>query len=99
MHTTSAQKDIVELGDVLVSIFDEKESHASFFLRKEGITRLALLNYLSHGVSVIPETTDAQKQSRKGRNVSLNKSPRIRNQAKQDTEVIHDGTHAKRGRR
>ena len=65
-HTTSAQKDIVELGDVLVSIFDEKESHASFFLRKEGITRLALLNYLSHGVSVIPETTDAQKQYRKG---------------------------------
>ncbi len=64
-HTTSAQKDIVELGDVLVSIFDERESYASFFLRKEGITRLSLLNYISHGVPVIPETTDVQKHSRK----------------------------------
>lgn len=64
-HTTSAQKDIVELGDVLVSIFDERESYASFFLRKEGITRLFLLNYISHGVPVIPETTDVQKHSRK----------------------------------
>ncbi len=64
-HTTSAQKEILELGDVLVSIFDEKESHASFFLRKEGITRLALLNYISHGVSVIPETTDVQKPVKK----------------------------------
>jgi ATP-dependent Clp protease ATP-binding subunit ClpA len=64
-HTTSAQKEILELGDVLVSIFDEKESHASFFLRKEGVTRLALLNYISHGVSVIPETTDVQKPVKK----------------------------------
>ena len=64
-HTTSAQKNIVELGDVLVSIFDERESHASFFLRKEGVTRLALLNYISHGVSVIPETMDTQKQGSK----------------------------------
>jgi ATP-dependent Clp protease ATP-binding subunit ClpA len=64
-HTTSAQKDIVELGDVLVSIFDERESYASFFLRKEGINRLALLNYLSHGVSVIPETADMHKQDKK----------------------------------
>ncbi|MEN6317510.1 MAG: ATP-dependent Clp protease ATP-binding subunit ClpA [Syntrophaceae bacterium] len=64
-HTTSAQKEIVELGDVLVSIFDEKESYASYYLRKEGITRLALLNYLSHGISVIPETPDAQKQDKK----------------------------------
>ncbi|MCX5845079.1 MAG: ATP-dependent Clp protease ATP-binding subunit ClpA [Deltaproteobacteria bacterium] len=64
-HTTSAQKNIVELGDVLVSIFDERESHASFFLRKEGVTRLALLNYISHGVSILPEATDTQKQDSK----------------------------------
>lgn len=64
-HTTSAQKDILELGDVLVSILDEKESHASFFLRKEGVNRLALLNYISHGISVLPETTDMQKPMKK----------------------------------
>jgi ATP-dependent Clp protease ATP-binding subunit ClpA len=64
-HTTSAQKDILELGDVLVSILDEKESYASFFLRKEGVNRLALLNYISHGISVLPEATDMQKPIKK----------------------------------
>ena len=53
-HTSSAQKRELDIGDVLISIFDEEESHAAFFLQHEGITRLDLLNYISHGVSVIP---------------------------------------------
>jgi len=56
-HITSAQKDVLELGDVYISIFDEKESHAAYFLSREGITRLDLLNYISHGVSIIPDQT------------------------------------------
>jgi ATP-dependent Clp protease ATP-binding subunit ClpA len=52
-HTSSAQKQTLELGDVLVSILDEKESHASFYLTREEISRIALLNYISHGVSVL----------------------------------------------
>ncbi|MHB8056188.1 MAG: Clp protease N-terminal domain-containing protein, partial [Candidatus Aminicenantales bacterium] len=44
-HTSSAQKEILDLGDVLVSILDEKESYASFYLQREGISRLALLNF------------------------------------------------------
>ena len=48
-HTSSAQKQILDLGDVLVSLLDEKESHASFYLQKEGITRMVLLNYIAHG--------------------------------------------------
>ncbi|MBM4313852.1 MAG: ATP-dependent Clp protease ATP-binding subunit ClpA [Deltaproteobacteria bacterium] len=52
-HTSSAQKQTLELGDVLVSILDEKESHASFYLQREEISRIALLNYISHGVSVL----------------------------------------------
>ena len=60
-HTTSAQKDVLELGDILVSILDEKESFASFFLKKEGVNRLTLLNYISHGVSVVPEEASVQQ--------------------------------------
>jgi len=60
-HITSAQKDVLELGDVLVSILEEKESHASFYLQREGITRLALLNYISHGVSVLSSESGGQK--------------------------------------
>jgi ATP-dependent Clp protease ATP-binding subunit ClpA len=63
-HTTSAQKDFLELGDILVSILDEKESFASFFLKKEGVNRLTLLKYISHGVSVVPDATQMQQTDR-----------------------------------
>lgn len=53
-HNTSAQKGELDIGDILISIFDEKESYAAFFLQREGITRLDLLNYISHGISSFP---------------------------------------------
>ena len=62
-HTSSAQKQTLELGDVLVSILDEKESHASFFLQREEISRLAILNYISHGISVLSGDAGSQRQS------------------------------------
>lgn len=57
-HTASAQKEELDIGDVYVSMFDEKDSYASFFLQREGITRLDILNYISHGISVIPDEGD-----------------------------------------
>lgn len=53
-HTTSAQKGELDIGDVLISIYDERESYAAFFLHREGISRLDLLNYISHGISTMP---------------------------------------------
>ncbi|HOJ51185.1 MAG TPA: ATP-dependent Clp protease ATP-binding subunit ClpA [Syntrophales bacterium] len=53
-HNTSAQKGELDIGDILISIFDEKESYAAFFLQREGITRLDLLNYISHGITSVP---------------------------------------------
>lgn len=57
-HTASAQKEELDIGDVYVSMFDEKDSYASFFLQREGITKLDILNYISHGISVIPDEGD-----------------------------------------
>jgi ATP-dependent Clp protease ATP-binding subunit ClpA len=54
-HTASAQKKELDIGDLLISIYDERESHAAFFLHSEGVTRLDLLNTISHGVSVMPD--------------------------------------------
>ncbi|MCX7981426.1 MAG: ATP-dependent Clp protease ATP-binding subunit ClpA [Syntrophales bacterium] len=54
-HNTSAQKGELDIGDILISIFDEKESYAAFFLQREGITRLDLLNYISHGITSVPK--------------------------------------------
>ncbi len=67
----SAEKAEVTLGDILASIFLEKDSHAVYFLQEEGISRLDVLNYISHGVpneSFLdgPEETDrGDKQDKK----------------------------------
>jgi ATP-dependent Clp protease ATP-binding subunit ClpA len=50
-HIRSAEKPEADAGDILSAIFHEKESHAVHFLISESITRLDVLNYISHGVS------------------------------------------------
>ena len=49
-HARSAEKPEVAVGDILISIFQEKESHAHYFLASEGITRLDILDYISHQI-------------------------------------------------
>jgi len=49
MHINSAQKEILDFGDIIIAIYEEEESFASYFLAREGITRYDLLNYISHG--------------------------------------------------
>ncbi|MBP7734493.1 MAG: ATP-dependent Clp protease ATP-binding subunit ClpA [Spirochaetes bacterium] len=61
-HTSSAQKDELDISDVLVSIFDESESFAAFFLQEEGITRYSLLNYISHGISQYPPDHEGEAE-------------------------------------
>jgi len=57
-HVRSAEKSEVSVGDILASIFMEKDSHAVFFLNQEGITRLDVLNYISHDIPVEPPRPD-----------------------------------------
>lgn len=59
VHALSAGKDTIRIGDILVSMFEEKESYAKFFLQKEGITKLDILNYISHGVTKVGNDFDA----------------------------------------
>jgi len=56
LHVQSSGKKEVTGANVLVAIFGEKDSHAVFFLHQQGITRLDIVNYISHGVSKIPDT-------------------------------------------
>ncbi len=51
IHALSADQKVIEGGDVLVAMFREDESHALYLLQQEGVTRLDLLNYLSHGIT------------------------------------------------
>lgn len=50
-HVQSAGKTEVSGANVLAAIFSEQESQAVYFLRRENITRLDVINYMSHGVS------------------------------------------------
>ncbi|MCP5105680.1 MAG: ATP-dependent Clp protease ATP-binding subunit ClpA [bacterium] len=56
LHVASAGKDILEIGDVFAAFFYEKESFAVSFLARDGITRLRVLEYISHGISFIPDS-------------------------------------------
>ncbi|MGB6012793.1 MAG: ATP-dependent Clp protease ATP-binding subunit ClpA [Desulfobacterales bacterium] len=53
-HVRSAEKQEVDVSDILASIFQEKDSHAEYFLTEEGMTRLDVLSYISHNVSKSP---------------------------------------------
>ncbi|MDY6793626.1 MAG: ATP-dependent Clp protease ATP-binding subunit ClpA [Thermodesulfobacteriota bacterium] len=53
-HVRSAEKQEVEVSDVLASIFLEKDSHAAHFLNSEGVTRLDVLSYISHSIAKTP---------------------------------------------
>lgn len=58
-HTRSAEKREVSISDILASILQEKDSHAVFFLSEQGVTRLDVLNYISHDITTLSfETSD-----------------------------------------
>ena len=50
-HVQSAGKDEVTGANVLAAIFSEQESQAIFFLKRENISRLDIVNYISHGAN------------------------------------------------
>ena len=52
-HVQSSDSKEVSGANVLVAIFSEQESQAVYFLNKMGITRLDVVNYISHGISKV----------------------------------------------
>ncbi len=51
IHSQSAEQDKVDVGDLLVSMFAEEESYAVYFLEKQDVTRLDVLNYVAHRIA------------------------------------------------
>src|SRR5947199_764462 len=54
LHVQSAGKTEAEVGDILAAILQQSRSHAVDLLAAHGVTRLDVLNYISHGVSKTP---------------------------------------------
>jgi ATP-dependent Clp protease ATP-binding subunit ClpA len=60
LHVQSSGKKEVTGANVLVAIFGEKDSHAVYFLQQQGITRLDVVNYISHGITKTPQQASAK---------------------------------------
>ncbi|MCE9570730.1 MAG: ATP-dependent Clp protease ATP-binding subunit ClpA, partial [Rhodocyclales bacterium] len=56
LHVQSSGKKEVTGANVLVAIFGEKDSHAVFFLQRQNVTRLDVVNFISHGITKTPQT-------------------------------------------
>ena len=61
-HVRSAEKAEVEAGDVLAAIFQEPDCQAVALLRGQGISRLDVLRFVSHGIRKTPEGDDGDEQ-------------------------------------
>jgi len=57
-HVQSAGKKEVNGANILVAIFSEQDSQAVYLLGKQDITRLDVVNFISHGISKVQEDAD-----------------------------------------
>ena len=55
LHVQSSGKKEVTGANVLVAMFGEKDSHAVYFLEQQGIARLDVVNFISHGIAKVPQ--------------------------------------------
>jgi ATP-dependent Clp protease ATP-binding subunit ClpA len=53
MHVQAAGRQQMTTGNVIASMFRERDSHAVYLLEKQGVSRFDVINYISHGVSKI----------------------------------------------
>ena len=61
LHVQSSGKKEVTGANVLVAIFGEKDSHAVYFLQRQGVTRLDIVNFISHGITKAAQPAAAAK--------------------------------------
>ena len=61
-HVQSSGRKEVGVANVLVAIFSEKQSHAVFLLGGQDVSRLDVVNYVSHGMSKIADERAEPKE-------------------------------------
>ncbi|HEX8963718.1 MAG TPA: ATP-dependent Clp protease ATP-binding subunit ClpA [Rhodocyclaceae bacterium] len=63
LHVQSSGKKEVTGANVLVAIFGEKDSHAVYYLHKQNISRLDVVNYISHGITKSPQPSGKSEEA------------------------------------
>jgi ATP-dependent Clp protease ATP-binding subunit ClpA len=78
IQSRSSQRDILDVSEILVSLYDEEKNFCGYYLRKSGVKRLELLKTLSHGLegdeadalryiksdASYPDTTEPEEETR-----------------------------------
>src|SRR4051812_20036935 len=54
LHVQSAQREEANAGDILAAMLQQPKSYAAQLLTDQGVTRLDILNYISHGITKVP---------------------------------------------
>src|ERR1700674_5033055 len=62
LHVQSSGKKEVTGANVLVAIYGEKDSHAVYFLHQQGVSRLDVVNYISHGITKAPQAPGSREE-------------------------------------
>jgi ATP-dependent Clp protease ATP-binding subunit ClpA len=77
MHVQAAGRQQMTTGNVIASMFRERDSHAVYLLEKQGVSRFDVINYISHGVSkvdgggqVVPRTRGVEDDGSEDQKVS-----------------------------
>jgi ATP-dependent Clp protease ATP-binding subunit ClpA len=65
-HVQSAGKKEVTGANVLVALFSEQDSQAVYLLNQQNITRLDVVNYISHGISKVPGESQGEEGQGEG---------------------------------
>ena len=74
LHVQSSNKKEVSGANILVALFNEKDSHAVFFLNQRAITRLDVTNYIAHGID-----KSAQSNNQKSTDSETEQEPTQKN--------------------
>ncbi len=61
LHVQGAQREEAEVGDLLAAILEHPNTRAAALLAEQGITRLDILEYISHGIAKVPDARHAEE--------------------------------------
>ncbi len=81
LDVQSTEKDEVTGAHVLVALFHEKDSHALYLLNQQDITRLDIVNFISHGISKV--SSEPTEQPSPGEQADHSKTEKKRHSALQ----------------
>lgn len=96
IHVQSSEKKEMDAGDVLAALFREPESFAVYLLKEQGITRLDVLEYVSHGISKVGSDEEGELLGELADEESEGASKKRRDPLAEFTVLLND--KAKEGR-